>query len=120
MTRGILSTPASDVAYLVCYKLNFILYTQWTKKQFKTSQVDTILSALAVKVNKIQDAAYIFRMNSPFIILTNQSMKIGRRAWPTRDHGEKSQKQLSSLPVIAGWIFVSEVSLKLKFVLSGT
>ena len=60
MTRGILSTPASDVAYLVCYKLNFILYTQWTKKQFKTSQVDTILSALAVKVNKIQDAAYIF------------------------------------------------------------
>ena len=24
--------------------------------------------------------------------LTNQSIKIGRRAWPTRDHGEKSQK----------------------------
>ena len=35
-------------------------------------------------------------------ILTNQSMKIRRRAWPTRDHGEQSQKQLSSLPVIAG------------------
>ena len=31
MTRGILSTPASDVAYLVCYKLNFILYIQWKK-----------------------------------------------------------------------------------------
>ena len=48
-------------------------------------------------------------------ILTNQSIKIGRRAWPTREHGEKSQKQLSSLPVAAGWIFASEVSLKSKF-----
>ena len=48
-------------------------------------------------------------------ILTNHSIKIGRRAWPTRDHGEQSQKQLSSLPVIAGWIFASEVSLKSKF-----
>ena len=34
------------------------------------------------------------------LILTNQNIKIGRRAWRTRDHGEKSQKQLSSLPVI--------------------
>ena len=34
-------------------------------------------------------------------ILINQSVKIGRRAWPTRDHSEKSQKQLSSLPVLA-------------------
>ena len=33
-------------------------------------------------------------------ILTNKSIKTGRRAWQTRDHGEKSQKQLSSLPVI--------------------
>ena len=40
--------------------------------------------------------------------------------WPTREHGEKSQKQLSSLPVAAGWIFVSEVSLKSKFYLCGT
>ena len=48
-------------------------------------------------------------------ILTNQSIKIGRREWPTRDHCEKSQKQLSSLPVIAGWIFASEVSLKSKY-----
>ena len=28
-------------------------------------------------------------------ILTNQSIKIGRRAWPTRDLGEKSKKQLA-------------------------
>ena len=41
-------------------------------------------------------------------ILTNQSIKIGRRVWPTLDHGEKSQNQLSSLPVIAGWLFASE------------
>ena len=50
-------------------------------------------------------------------ILTNQSIKIGRRAWPTRDLGEKSQKQMSSLPVKTSWILASEVSLKsnLKF-----
>ena len=39
-------------------------------------------------------------------ILTNQSVKIRRRAWPTGDHGEQSQKQLPSLPVIAGWFIV--------------
>ena len=32
-------------------------------------------------------------------ILINQSVKIGRRAWPTRDYGEKSEKPLSSLRV---------------------
>ena len=44
----------------------------------------------------------------------NQSIKIALRAWPTREHGEKSQKQLSSLPVAADWIFASEISLKSK------
>ena len=48
-------------------------------------------------------------------ILTNQGIKNGRRAWPTRDHGEQSQKQLSYLPVIAVRIFGSEVSFKSKF-----
>ena len=48
-------------------------------------------------------------------ILTNKSINIGRRAWPTRDHGEKSQKKLSSLPVTTDWIFASEVSLQSKF-----
>ena len=32
-------------------------------------------------------------------ILTNYSIKIGRRAWPARDYGEKSEKPLSSLLV---------------------
>ena len=32
-------------------------------------------------------------------ILTNQSLKIGRTAWPTRDYGQKSEKHLSSLLV---------------------
>ena len=48
-------------------------------------------------------------------ILTNQSIKIGRRAWPTREYGEGSEKHLSSLLLLlTGWIFVSEVSLKSK------
>ena len=48
-------------------------------------------------------------------ILTNQSIKIGRRAWPTRDYGGKSQKDVK-----AGWIFASEVSLKSKVQLMNT
>ena len=52
-------------------------------------------------------------------ILTNHSIKIGRRAWPTRDHGEQNQNELSSLSVIAGWIFASGVSLKSKCKLCG-
>ena len=44
-------------------------------------------------------------------ILTNQSIKIGRRAWPTRDHCEKKQKQLSSLPVMADWTFTFEIKI---------
>ena len=48
-------------------------------------------------------------------VLANQTIKIGLRAWPTHEHGEKSQKQLSSLPVEAGWIFASEVSLNQNF-----
>ena len=49
-------------------------------------------------------------------ILTNQNIKIGRRAWSTRD-SEKSQKRLPSLHVNvkAGWIFASEVSSKSTF-----
>ena len=42
--------------------------------------------------------------------LTNHSIKIGRTAWPTRDHG----KERSSPPVFfkkTGWIFAYEVSL---------
>ena len=37
--------------------------------------------------------------------------------WPTLDHGEKSQKQLSSLLVIAGWIFTSEVRFKIHILI---
>ena len=38
-------------------------------------------------------------------ILTNHSIKIGRRAWPTRDYGEKSEKPLSSLLVfLNNWL----------------
>ena len=42
-------------------------------------------------------------------ILTNQNIKIARRAWPTRDHYEKNQSDCTFLPVTAGWIFASEV-----------
>ena len=45
-------------------------------------------------------------------ILTNQNIKIARRAWSTRDC-EKSQKLLRSLHVKGRWIFASEVEIKI-------
>ena len=42
-------------------------------------------------------------------------MKIGRRAWSTRDYCGKSQKRLLCLHVKAGWIFASEISLNSNF-----
>ena len=46
------------------------------------------LSASAVKVNKLISRCCInFPHELSCQILTNQSIKIGRRAWPTRDHG---------------------------------
>ena len=65
----------------------------------RTSQVDTTLCQLQLSKS--------FKMLHKFSSWTHQSNfdqsehRIGRRAWPTCDHGEKSQKQLSSLPVIA-------------------
>ena len=65
----------------------------------RTSQVDTTLSQLQLSKS--------FKMLHKFSSWTHQSNfdqsehRIGRRAWPTCDHGEKSQKQLSSLPVVA-------------------
>ena len=65
----------------------------------RTSQVDTTLSQLQLSKS--------FKMLHKFSSWTHQSNfdqsehRIGRRPWPTCDHGEKSQKQLSSLPVIA-------------------
>ena len=53
--------------------------------------------------------------------MTNQSIKIGCRAWPTRDrprnHREKSQKQLFSLPVTAGWNFRVRGQFELKILI---
>ena len=82
-------------------------------RQLKTSQVDTKL--LSCQSKQDSRCCTNFPHELTCQILTNQSIKIGRRAWPTRDHGEQSQKQLSSLPVIAGWIFASEASFKSKF-----
>ena len=91
------------------WQLYFILYIQWKKTVKNMAIWHKTLSA------SVSRCCINFPHKLTCQILTNQSIKIGRRAWPTRDHGEKSQKQLSSLPVTAGWIFASEVSLKSKF-----
>ena len=40
-----------------------------------------------------------FPLEVTWQMLTNQSIKIGQRAWLTRDYGKKSAKHLSSMPV---------------------
>ena len=87
------------------------------KRQFKTSQDDTKLPDKTLSAPAISKQVSRRCINFPHEltcqILTNQNIKIGRRAWSTRD--EKSQKRLPSLHVKAGWIFASEVSSKSKF-----
>ena len=50
-------------------------------------------------------------------IFTNQSIKIGRGAWPTRDYGEKSEKHLSSPPAFLNkWLnFRVRGQLEIKY-----
>ena len=72
------------------------------------------LSASAIR-KQVSSCCIHFPHELTCQILSNQSIKIRRRARPTRDHGEKSQKRLPSLHVTAGWIFACEVSLKSKF-----
>ena len=70
------------------------------KRQFKTLQDDTKLSQLQLSVSKFQRCKnYLHKLTCQ--ILTNQNIKIGRRAWSTRD-SEKSQKRLPSLRVSMG------------------
>ena len=75
----------------------FILYIQW-KKTVKnvTSWRHKTLSASAIR-KQVSRCWIHFPHELTCQILTNQSIKIKRRAWPTRDNGEKSQKRLPSL-----------------------
>ena len=57
------------------------------------------LSASAVKKKQVPRCCINFPHELTCQILTNQSIKIGRGAWPTRDYGEKSEKHLSFPPV---------------------
>ena len=79
----------------------FILYIQW-KKTVKnvTSWRHKTLSASANR-KQVSRCWIHFPHELTCQILTNQSIKIGRRAWPTRDHGKKR----SSPPVfLNNWL----------------
>ena len=86
------------------------------KRQFKNiTRWHKTLSAPAIS-KQVSRRCKNFPHKLTCQILTNQNIKIGRRAWSTRD-SEKSQKRLPSLHVNvkAGWIFVSEISSKSTF-----
>ena len=79
------------------------------KRQFKTSQDDTKLQDKTLSAPAISKQVSRRCINFPHEltcqILTNQNIRIGRRAWSTRDSG-KSQKRWPSLHVNvkASWI----------------
>ena len=65
------------------------------KGNLKTSQVHTDSVSFSCQSKQVSRCC----INFPHL-LTNQSIKIGRRAWPTCDLGEKSQKQLACRPCL--------------------
>ena len=67
------------------------------KRQLKTSQVDTKVSSCCIN----------FLHELTCQILTNQSIKIGRRASPARDLGEKSQNNWHVFLACKNWLNLS-------------
>ena len=91
----------------------FILYIQW-KKTVKNVHHKLTQNSVSFSCQSKQLSRCWINFTHEFTckILTNQSIKIGRGAWPTRDHGNNR----SSPPVFKkNWLnFASEVSLKSK------
>ena len=72
----------------------FILYIQWKKiVKNMTRWRHKTLSASAIR-KQVCRCCINFPHELTCQILNHQSIKLGRRAWATRDHGENSQKRL--------------------------
>ena len=74
------------------------LYIQYKETVKDTTRWHKTLSASAIS-KQVSRCCINFLLELTCQIMTNQSIEIGLRAWPTRDYGEKSQKHLK-----AGWI----------------
>ena len=72
------------------------MFVEW-KRQLKTSEDDTKICQLQPSVSKFPYCCINFPHELTCQISTNQSIKIGRRAWLMHDFGYKSQKQLHQL-----------------------
>ena len=91
----------------------FILYIR-RKKIVKnmTRWRHKTLSASAIR-KQVCRCCITFPFELTRQILNNQSIKLGRRAWPTRDHCENSQKRL---PKPAGFSPPRSVEIKILIV----
>ena len=76
----------------------FHLYFQYKKTVKNATRWHKTLSASAI-CKQVSRCCINFLLELTCQIMTNQSIEIGLRAWPTRDYGEKSQKHVK-----AGWI----------------
>ena len=75
-------------------------FVHTVERQLKTPQVDTkLFFSFSCQSKQVSRCSINFPLELTWQILTNQSIKIGQRAWLTRDYGEKSAKHLSSMPV---------------------
>ena len=91
----------------------FILYTQWKKiDKNMTRWRHKTLAAWAIR-KQVSRCCINFPHELTRQILSNQSIKLGRRARPTRDHSENSQKRL---PKPAGFSPPRSVEIKILIV----
>ena len=82
------------------WQLYFILCIQWKKTVKKHHKLTKNSVGFSCQSKQVSRCCINFLLELTCQILTNQGIKLdGRRAWSTRDYGEKSEKPLSSLLV---------------------
>ena len=87
------------------------------KRHLKTSQVDTKLNfvGFSCQSKQVKKCCINFPHELSCQVLTNQSIKIGRRARPTRDLGEKVNSNWHVFPVCKNWLnfsFLGQFEMK--------
>ena len=85
-TKNPINKPAMNKRTLLIAAV-FHFFTSSGKRQLKTSQVNSKLCQLQLSEKQLSRCCINFTYELTCQILTNQSINIGREAWPTRDHG---------------------------------
>ena len=98
-TKKTMNKPATNNLRILLAAV-FHFYLQWKKTVKNITWLHKTMSVSAISKQGSRCCNMLYKFLTHELtcqILTNQSVKTGRRAWPTRDHREKGQKQLSCL-----------------------